>query len=88
MIETYKLIKELYDPEVAPKLELLKTREHRRLRGHDLKLFKVRANKNIRQQAFPSRVTNPKGSSGGTNTEHIQKEAGQSMEESRNFIQL
>ena len=54
MIETYNLIKELYDPEVAPKLDLMKKREHRRLRGHDLKLFKVRANKNIRLKAFPT----------------------------------
>ena len=59
MIETYKLIKELYDPEVAPKLELMKKREHMRLRGHDLKLFKVRANKNVRLKAFSSRITNP-----------------------------
>ena len=40
MIGTYKLIKELYDPEVTPKLELLKKQEHRRLRGHDLKLLR------------------------------------------------
>ena len=35
MIETYKLINELYDPEVAPKLDLVKKREHKKLRGHD-----------------------------------------------------
>ena len=37
----------------------MKKREHRRLRGHDLKLFKVRANKNIQLKAFPSRIINP-----------------------------
>ena len=47
MIETYKLINELYDLEVAPKLDLVKKMEQKKLRGHDFQLFKVRAKKRI-----------------------------------------
>ena len=59
MIETYKIIKEIYDKGVAPTLILSKDVAVRSTRGHQFRLYKVRANKQIRANSFSYRIVNP-----------------------------
>ena len=53
LIETFKVLNNLYDPEVSGFIPLRKTGT---TRGHSLKIFKERANLNIRKFGFPHRV--------------------------------
>lgn len=55
MIEVYKTLHEIYDPITSIKLE----RSQTGLRGHDFKLFQVRASTEMRKHSFRSRVVKP-----------------------------
>ena len=52
MIITYKILHELFDVEVSPKLPLAENK----LRGNNLKLFKRRANLELRRNFFTFRI--------------------------------
>ena len=52
MIEVYKILHRIYDPEVSPKLLL----REGTTRGNKLKLFKMRATSRLRQRCFSIRV--------------------------------
>ena len=54
MIETYKILKEIYDPEVSPGLP----RNLNITRGHSFKLAKPRAIGRTRQHFFTNRIVN------------------------------
>ncbi len=56
MIETFKIMKEIYDPRVSPVLQRASHTEH--LRGHQWKLFQHRANHNLRKNFFTVRIVN------------------------------
>ncbi|KAK3086707.1 hypothetical protein FSP39_022286 [Pinctada imbricata] len=55
MIETFKILRGVYDPEVASNILVLD--ETSRTRGNDLKLKKFHCNKNIRKYSFTRRIT-------------------------------
>ena len=54
MIETYKIIRGIYDPEVCQ--GLLSEGRSSATRGHQFKLFKERARLNLRKNSFSFRV--------------------------------
>ncbi|KAK3101681.1 hypothetical protein FSP39_005415 [Pinctada imbricata] len=55
MIETFKILRGVYDPEVASNILVLD--ETSRTRGNNLKLKKFHCNKNIRKYSFTRRIT-------------------------------
>ena len=54
MIETFKIIKQYYDPNVSPNFTLA----NNNLRGHEFKLYKLRANHIYRKNYFTFRIIN------------------------------
>ena len=56
LIETYKILTCKYDQDVCK--DFLKLREDSARRGHNLKLFKLRSNNNLRARSFPHRTVN------------------------------
>ena len=59
MIEVFKITSNLYDKEVAPHLTRVDEVAARSGRGHQQKLYKSRATKNIRLHSFSSRIVSP-----------------------------
>ena len=55
MIETYKILQNLYDSAISPSLPT-QTEYAEHLRGNDLKLLKTRSKQIQKMQAFPSRI--------------------------------
>ena len=60
MIETYKIISEIYDTKVSSLLTLHndQIQSNRSLRGHTKKLFKFRSKLNIRKNFYSNRIVN------------------------------
>jgi len=56
MIETYKILNNIYHEEISPKLKLANSNTYN-LRGHTLKLEKMRCATNLRLHSFPLRIT-------------------------------
>ena len=60
MIETYKIINNIYDKESCPKLSRCEDIVERTgNRGHSHELYKLRPKKNIRKLSFPLRIVEP-----------------------------
>lgn len=59
MIETYKIVHSLYDPDVSPSLPLSHNTRDMGTRGHQFKLYKERSEKRARLESFPNRIVNP-----------------------------
>ena len=57
MIETYKILCNIYDPDVSPNLKLY-DEDSKRTRGNCKKLRKERCNKTLRSMSFPMRIIN------------------------------
>jgi hypothetical protein len=59
MIETFKIVRGIYDPEVTLELPMEKDSQNRPTRGHKYKIHKIGATKTIRQKSFTQRLVNP-----------------------------
>ncbi len=55
MIEAFKIVHEIYDPEAAPCMSMVGP-DRISARGHKYKMFKRRANTRLRQKYFTERV--------------------------------
>ena len=55
MIETFKVVKEIHDPEAAPHMSMVGP-DRRTVRGHKFKMLKRRVNTRLRQNFFTERV--------------------------------
>lgn len=55
MVEVYKIMQQVYDPKTS--IEMPPMQSH--LRGHNFKLFQIRATSEMRKNAFRSRVVRP-----------------------------
>ena len=56
MIETFKIIRGIYDQEVCE--DIFEMREGPSTRGHDWRIFKKQVRLNVRKNSFPIRVVN------------------------------